>query len=307
MGAVSGDINSLGMKCETPADLSSRPVSAMKSGDRAYVVSEEGSSWGPKYFLDQTSTLAPNGTTVIATLSALSSLPISAGRWLSEKAFDASTVDPTVAVNQSATTGLSVQSATAENTIARIGAHETFYNCAVAGAIVGTYPAGGPVNVATQPGHPRTLVVEYTGFDGSDLTVNGFDGSFNNVSEIFPVPAGGTGTVVGVKQFASIGSVTPTNTGSAGQAQILIGESIGVSLSEIGGFFKVSVDGVATTFNSSQPERTFKPFTANPPFDLADKTVEVWYYWNNDQNGHSHDVTDPGHTHVQDPHTHTTS
>lgn len=80
MGAISGDINSLSMYCVDAADLSSRPIASMKSGDRAYVNSLRTASTGARFFLDRISTDAPDGTTVIVALGGV-------GRWLSEGAF----------------------------------------------------------------------------------------------------------------------------------------------------------------------------------------------------------------------------
>lgn len=80
MGAVSGDINTLSTFCVDPADLSSRPVASMKSGDRAYVRSLEAAATGARFFLDQNSVEVVNNVTVINALGGV-------GRWLSEVAF----------------------------------------------------------------------------------------------------------------------------------------------------------------------------------------------------------------------------
>lgn len=79
MGAISGDINSLSMYCVDAADLASRPIASMKSGDRAFVNSLREATTGARFFLDRSSTAAPNGATVIAALGGV-------GRWLSEGA-----------------------------------------------------------------------------------------------------------------------------------------------------------------------------------------------------------------------------
>lgn len=80
MGAVSGDINSLAMACVDEADLASRPIASMKSGDRAYVESKAGTPEGALFFLDRNSTAVVDGVGVLATLGGV-------GRWLSEAMF----------------------------------------------------------------------------------------------------------------------------------------------------------------------------------------------------------------------------
>lgn len=304
MGAVSGDINSLAMKCVDAADLSSRPVNAMKSGDRAYVVSEEGTFWGPKYVLSQDSVLAPDGTTVIPTLTAVSTSPIGPGRWLAEKFFDTPVIDATTAVNKTGQADVYVVANVAN--VGVLAAHETFYNCANADSQVAAFVAGGPLFITAQLGHPRTLKVNYVGgFDGGTITVSGRDAVGTPITEAFPIPGGGTGVVVGDKAFAEVVAVSPVLAGTVGSVEIQVGDSIGIALLSLGAgdFLKVSVDGAPVAYTQSQPERTFAPTVA----DFADKTVEVWYFYDLPQTAHTHSSGDAGHTHAQDPHTHTTS
>lgn len=78
MGAISGDINSLSMECEDEADLASRPIASMRSGDLAYVRSKAASPGGPRYYLDRSSTLPVDGGDVLGTLGGV-------GRWLSAR------------------------------------------------------------------------------------------------------------------------------------------------------------------------------------------------------------------------------
>lgn len=83
MGAVSGDINSLSTFCIDAADLGSRPINAMQSGDRAFVQDRVGSKEGPLFFLDRSSELPVDGVGVLEPLGGV-------GRWLSEALFDSS-------------------------------------------------------------------------------------------------------------------------------------------------------------------------------------------------------------------------
>jgi hypothetical protein len=85
MGAVSGDENTGSFHVATPADLTSRPTAALKSGDLAYIVSKVGTSEGPRYFLDKTSSASIDGVGIIATDSGV-------GRWLSEALYGSSAV-----------------------------------------------------------------------------------------------------------------------------------------------------------------------------------------------------------------------
>lgn len=74
MGAVSGDVNTLSTHCTNAADLASRPVAGLKTGDMAYV--ESFRCW---FVLDRTSTASANGVTIIATPSG--NLISTTGRW----------------------------------------------------------------------------------------------------------------------------------------------------------------------------------------------------------------------------------
>lgn len=78
MGAVSGDVNGLRLDCVDAADLTSRPTAGLRNGDRAYVNDRVGTSEGPHFYLDKTSTATPaTGKGVIMTDSGV-------GRWLSD-------------------------------------------------------------------------------------------------------------------------------------------------------------------------------------------------------------------------------
>lgn len=80
MGAISGDVNTQSTYCTDAADLESRPVTSMESGDRAWVEAKVGSPEGPLFFLDKSSTLPIDGVGVLSALGGV-------GRWLSEVVF----------------------------------------------------------------------------------------------------------------------------------------------------------------------------------------------------------------------------
>lgn len=77
MGAVSGDVNTISMSVLNAADLGSRPVSNLRSGDRAFLADRTSQPEGPLFFLDKSSTATVDGVGVLATLEGV-------GRWLSE-------------------------------------------------------------------------------------------------------------------------------------------------------------------------------------------------------------------------------
>lgn len=89
MGAISGDVNSASIHCVDAADLTSRPVAALKSGDRAWITSKVGTAEGPLFYYQSDSAIATDGVGVIATSSGV-------GRWLSEALYPVGSGDLTV-------------------------------------------------------------------------------------------------------------------------------------------------------------------------------------------------------------------
>lgn len=78
MGSISGDVNSGPLCVADAADLASRPVASLKSGDESYVVAKEGSPEGPLFFYRANSALAASDSVIVPT-----SVGAGAGRWLS--------------------------------------------------------------------------------------------------------------------------------------------------------------------------------------------------------------------------------
>lgn len=76
MAAISAQLSPVPLSCVDPVDLASKPIGSLLSGDLAYVASKAGSTEGPLFMLDRTSTLPVDGVGVLAT-----SAP--EGRWLS--------------------------------------------------------------------------------------------------------------------------------------------------------------------------------------------------------------------------------
>lgn len=86
MGAISGDVNSASIHAADAADLTSRPVAALKSGDRAFVVSGIDTAQGPLFYYLSTGAQTVDGVGVIATASGV-------GRWLSEALYPSGSGD----------------------------------------------------------------------------------------------------------------------------------------------------------------------------------------------------------------------
>lgn len=87
MGSVSGDVNSLSMRCVDETDLVSRPVASMKSGDEAWVESFDGDAIGPRFFWNATSAIAVPSPGVFRPTSVGSGV----GRWLAESIYGGNT------------------------------------------------------------------------------------------------------------------------------------------------------------------------------------------------------------------------
>lgn len=87
-----------------------------------------------------------------------------------------------------------------------------------------TWP--GPI---TNPDKPRNATVTFpVGWDGGNVTVNGFDQFGAQVSEVFTSAPGST--VVGSKIFASVSSITKAATGAtANAASVGTGDKLGIA------------------------------------------------------------------------------
>lgn len=150
-------------------------------------------------------------------------------------------------------------------------------------------------NYTTQLGGPRTLdVVFKKDWNGGNLTISGTTLLGESVSETYIKTAvlGTAQTVTGSKVFAFINTNGITNTLTGGpnaaerKAEINISK-VATSTAPVNAFLKVSIDGNATTFTSTD--------TVSGAFDTAaasgNKILEVWYTA-------ASSVTVPAHTHT---------
>lgn len=226
----------------------------------------------------------------------------------------------------------SVGSATATNNPIQLTIHETFHKIEQDNGTLGDITEN---EISASPsdtlGHPRTINVSFAAnWLGGAVTVNGLDIYGTVVSETYHMPIGG-GNVSGTKGFSSLTNFT-NNITSAGNAKTTVkrGTYLQVASKPVTNFLRVCVDGTSTTFSDTD--------TTNGTFDAtADhngKTVEVWYTVSvvvtqnahshgsttssgtgatvdpkttgisSTDAGHTHVLTDPGHTHTQAAHAH---
>lgn len=213
----------------------------------------------------------------------------------------ANTVAPTTSTVQSATTGISTQ-ANSDLPLVR-GMHEVFVYPPLAGVTLATInESAGSGSVVAQPTHARTVDVTFdAGWEGGDVAVQGNNPKGQPIEEIY-TSAPGT-TVNGVKAFVTISAIQngAPSVAAVDGATAKTGAQLGVG-GPASSFLLCSVDGVREAFAaSSTTNGTFSTTTALD----GTQFVEVWYAQEETIAGHTHDITDPGHTHTGDAHTHT--
>lgn len=214
------------------------------------------------------------------------------------------TVSSTVATVQTATTGLTVNSGGGA-TLTR-GVHEAFVYPPLAGVALATVQedtAGG--TISAQPTHARTIdVVFAAGWEGGDITLDGVAPDGTAQSETYTSPGIGGGTVAGIKAFATLSAMT--NSAQAGTTDLATAQAGGKLAvgGPVSSFLFCAVDGVREAFGSSSAANgTFSTTTALDGTQL----IEVWYAQSQTVAAHTHAVTDAGHTHTGNAHTHTLS
>lgn len=221
---------------------------------------------------------------------------------------DAVTVTSTTATNQSATTGISVNAATATNNGLLLTGWYALNSVEADGLSQGSLAQNVASNTpSAQPGVPRTMDVTFpAGWAGGTLTINGTGRGGAAISETFTKPGGG-GTVVGTKAFFTVTNYVNSAPTVAGfTATVGLGDAYGVPHDNVVAFLKVSIDGSADTFDIADTVNgTFDPVGAHH----GNHNVDVWYTYTLtiSQASHTHTVTDAGHTHTQTSHTHNLS
>jgi hypothetical protein len=219
---------------------------------------------------------------------------------------DAIDVNSSTPTNQSSTTGISVNAATASNNAVTLTGWYAVNSIEADGTAQGSISQDVASNTpSAQPGVPRTLDVTFpAGWAGGTVTVNGTGRGGAVISETFTKPGGG-GTVVGVKPFFTITNFVNSAPTVAGfTATVALGDAYGVPHDNVVAFLKVSIDGVANSFDIADVVNgTFDPVGAHH----GNHGVDVWYTYtlNFTQASHAHTVTDGGHNHIQNSHTHT--
>lgn len=182
--------------------------------------------------------------------------------------------------------------------------HETFVAPEAPGTVLLTILENvpGPVAPTAQPGHPRTLQVSFpAGWEGGNVTVDGFNMSGGIISEIFLAAPGAT--VPGFSNFSTIVGATNSAPGGAGPDAATV-ETAGTLIvagefdAAVAAFTKLSVDAADEPFAGVDLIRHH--FTPTSPPD-GSRIYEVWYYQSFglstsvDPTGA---VIDPGHTHT---------
>jgi len=219
---------------------------------------------------------------------------------------DPLTVNSTTATNNSASTGITLGTATPAIGAILMNGFYIFDSVELPATIQGTLDQTvASIVPARQPGIPRPLKVTFpAAWAGGSITANGTGRQGVVASETFVKPVGG-GTVEGTVPFYFTTSfVNNAPGGTPGvTASITLHDGYAIPDAPIVAFVKLSIDGNAATFAEANiTTGVFEPVEAHH----GNHSVVVWYTYqlNPSQGAHSHTLTDPGHNHTQNAHGH---
>lgn len=219
---------------------------------------------------------------------------------------DPLTINTTTATNNSASTGITLGTATPAIGAILMNGFYMFDSVELPSTIQGTLDQTvASIVPARQPGIPRPLKVTFpAAWAGGSITANGTGRQGAVASETFVKPVGG-GTVEGTVVFYFTTSFVNNAPGGAPgvTASITLHDGYAVPDAPIVAFVKLTIDGSPATFASADiTTGVFEPVEAHH----GNHSVVVWYTYqlNPSQGAHTHTLTDPSHNHTQNGHGH---